>query len=361
MRKNKFNFLKIAFISSVFVFTSLFLLRQNTREARSQTDHVVISEVQIGSESGANDEFIELYNPTDTKVNMSEWSIQRETTTGSFEKKNFDETSTIPAHGYYLVAHTGFTGTSDLSHASFTLASTGTTVFLVNDQVELTTGEETTIVDKVAIGDSAQDAETSAFLTIPDKGQSVERKAKETSTAETMSTGGEDENLGNGHDTNDNSADFILRQVSDPQNSNSPTENLGEITPTVSPTPTGEPSTTPTVTASPSPTVSITLTPTLTPTATTTVTTTPTLTPTTTPTLTVTPSPSPTGEPTTSPTATLTPSPTPKPTSYPKPDDMVIATFNFPGKRTKVCTLSYEVRSSWFFIFLVPRIHCGYI
>ncbi len=39
-----------------------------------------------------------------------------------------------------------------------------------------------------------------------------------------MAAGGADELKGNGHDTNNNAADFVTRTMRDPQNASSPTE-----------------------------------------------------------------------------------------------------------------------------------------
>ena len=106
---------------------------------------------------------------------MSGWSIQIESISGAFDKKNFEALASIPAHGYFLIAHDDYNGSpdADMSHSSFTLSSTGTTVFLVNDQLLLTTGDETSIVDKVAIGSSALDPEGTAFTPIPGSEASI--------------------------------------------------------------------------------------------------------------------------------------------------------------------------------------------
>ncbi|MGC8928828.1 MAG: lamin tail domain-containing protein, partial [Myxococcota bacterium] len=54
--------------------------------------------------------------------------------------------------------------------------------------------------------------------------KSVERKARNTSIAATMQSGGIDEFLGNGYDTDNNANDFIVRDTKEPQNSSSPPE-----------------------------------------------------------------------------------------------------------------------------------------
>jgi len=67
---------------------------------------LVISEVQIKGSSVkgdlANDEFIEIYNPTDHDIDLSNWSIQyRGSKSTSFYKKNFVNDNSIPAKGYF--------------------------------------------------------------------------------------------------------------------------------------------------------------------------------------------------------------------------------------------------------------------
>jgi hypothetical protein len=220
MKRNLAERLVITAFSS-FIVLSLFSLIK-TRVAYSATTHLVISEVQFAGDNGANDEFIEIYNPTNNPVDISTWSIQRKTATESpsFTKKNFTSPAIVPAHGYYLIAHTSYNGTvsADMTHGSFTLTSTGATIFLVNDQILLTAGNEESIVDKVAIGASALHAEGSPFPTIPESEQSIERV---------------------GDDTNNNSVDFILQTNPNPQNSGitpAPTS-----VPTASPTPTTSP------------------------------------------------------------------------------------------------------------------------
>lgn len=242
---------------------------------KSSTNNVVISEVQISGDGigSADDEFIELYNPTNNVIDIHSWSIQRETTGGTFLKKNFVAPANIPAHGYYLISNTNYNGTvaPDLSHSSFTLSSTGTTVFLVSNQVLLTTGDEATIVDKVGLGSLSLDSEVSPFATVPPANSSIERI---------------------GDDTDNNSVDFHLRAVSDPQNSQSIV---------VTPSPTATTSPTPTSTPTPSPTD------TPTPTASPTPTEIPTSTPTEIPTLTPSPTPVETSTPTASPISTSAP------------------------------------------------------
>src|SRR3989338_1021266 len=129
-----------------------FYFSKDSKKAQADTaSHIVISEIQIAGDGAdpANDEFIELYNPTNSVIDISDWSIQRETVGGVFLKKNFVSPASISAHGFYLIAHADFNGSAvpDLSHSSFILSSTGTTIFLVNNKTLLSEGDEVSIVD----------------------------------------------------------------------------------------------------------------------------------------------------------------------------------------------------------------------
>jgi hypothetical protein len=324
------------YLSKILVFFSLFLLVVifivNAPDAKAApASHVVISEIQTKGVT-ADDEFVELYNPTAQDITMSSWRLTRKNSSGTEGNLVASLSGTIKAHGYYLIAHpTKYLGltTPDKTYSSTSSA-------LANDNTVLLYSDAgVTLIDKVGWG-AAMDKESSASAN-PNVGEGLERKADTSSTVNSMTSGGLDEQLGNAEDTDNNENDFILRVVSQPQNSNSALEPVPTSTPTItptstptnSPTPTDTPTMTPTSTPTPtdSPTPTPTATPTATPTVTPTPTSTPTLTPTTTPTNSPTPTLSPTGTPSATPTPTTTVTATP--TSQPGP---MIPQFNL------VCT-----------------------
>ncbi len=290
--------------------------------AHSAANHIVISEIQIGGTS-STDEFVELYNPTSNSVVMENWRLQRKTAGGSVNNLVLNLDGTIPAFGYFLVAHPNYQGnvTPDIQYsASSSAIADNNTVLLYSDA-------GITVVDKVGFGASVGDFETATFAANPAENGSIERKALATSTAETMASGGQDENLGNGNDTDDNSADFVMREISDPQNS-SMTENPNP--PTSTPTPTIEPTATPTSTPSP----------------------------------TEDPSPTPTEVPTSTPTptATATPIPTQVPTMIPTPTTptpfKVLGKFNLIDKQV-VCGWTFKSARFGFLTMRVPKLVCN--
>ncbi|MBX3000919.1 MAG: lamin tail domain-containing protein [Caldilineaceae bacterium] len=175
-------------------------------------DHVVISEVRHDG-TGSN-EFVELYNPTDTPVVMSGWRLRRKNSAGTEENLVVTLNGTIPAYGYFLIGHgTGYTGTValDVAYSAPSNALTNNfTVLLYSDA-------GVTLVDKVGYG-TAADFEGSQAPN-PSATASIERKAFYFSTAVDMGAG--HATLGNGYDSNNNSNDFVLRTTPNPQNSSS--------------------------------------------------------------------------------------------------------------------------------------------
>jgi hypothetical protein len=72
-------------------------------------DHVLISEVRSRGLGGGNDEFIELYNPTDSVIPMDDaWSIMVRGSTALKYFTRWQGTAgsnlSIPAHGHFLLA-----------------------------------------------------------------------------------------------------------------------------------------------------------------------------------------------------------------------------------------------------------------
>ncbi|MBU0570141.1 lamin tail domain-containing protein [Patescibacteria group bacterium] len=273
------------------------------------TNSIVISEVQIAGAT-TTDEFIELYNPTSSSVDMEGWRLTRKTSSGNQSNLVLSISGVIPAHGYFLIAHPNYDGTTtyDLPYSATSNAVSA------NNSVVLYSDASITVVDKVGMGD-AIDVETTATEN-PATDTSLERKAQSTSTLTSMAPGGVDEFAGNGEDTNNNFNDFLTKDVPQPQNSSSPTESLGEE-PTVTPTPSPEPTESPTPTPEP----------------------------------TVTPTPEPTETPV--PTPTIEPTPTPSPS----PVGKIIGRFMFPGKTT-ICTLNYKMVQIGFFQAIFPRVIC---
>ncbi len=146
-------------------------------------NHLVISEIQVaGIDSG--DEFIEIYNPTETAVSLDGWSIQY--ISGSSEdispsKKNFNSTSTVLAKSFFLIAKglaadgsDGYRGVSDLSHRSFSLSgvSSGGIIILVSTTTPITSFSDSFIVDLAFYGNTQLLGAGSA---VPENSQSLER------------------------------------------------------------------------------------------------------------------------------------------------------------------------------------------
>lgn len=176
-------------------------------------DHIVISEIQIAGTDTTND-FIELYNPTESAVSLSGWKLKKRNSAGNDGAIiTFGSGATIPSHGYFLWANT-----TDGFHTSIS-ADDGTTATVSPDNsIALTTPGET-IVDQVAWGSAPNSfVEGSAIASNPPANQSLERKAQSSSDVTSM-TSGSDVSKGNGHDTENNSTDFILRTTTQPQNS----------------------------------------------------------------------------------------------------------------------------------------------
>lgn len=330
----------------------LVLVTINTQAVFSAASHLVISEVLIGSTGAGENEFIEIYNPMETAVDISGWIVSRKTASADIASQS--ALATIPAsteikgHGYYLIAHQSYTGTTsaDLIYADNSIASNNT-LYLKNNSGS--------VIDKLGFG-TTNDAENTAKGN-PSTGASVERKANATSTATTLSTG-IDIFLGNGEDTDNNSSDFVNRTNPEPQNAQSAVE-----TSLTTPIPSATSISSPTVSPSISPTATSSSTPM--PSASTTPTTSPTMSPTSSPS--VAPTPTQTVAPTITPSPTITPNPisTPKPSATVKPSmsptptatPRVFININL-GHRSRVCTVSYETRKILFLTIRIPRIDC---
>lgn len=185
----------------------------------TSTNHIVISEVQIHG-ANANHDFVELYNPTNSDVNLNGWQLNKKISSGtSSSLVLIGSGKSIKAHGFFLWANSegGYSASinSDVSNGNY---------ITENNSIELE-NQTNTIIDKVAWGNgSNQYIEGLSFPNNPATNQSIERKAFSGSTTITMGSGGIDQNNGNSFDSDNNSTDFILRTLSNPQNSSSAVE-----------------------------------------------------------------------------------------------------------------------------------------
>ena len=138
----------------------------------------------------------------------------------------------LPARRYYLMtsvrnasAGTGFTGSmaSDLA-ATTALGFNGTAGHVRIGPALSTAPVDPATVDTVGWGTAAGPEGMPTPIATGGPLVSLERKANAMSTSMSMTTGGADELLGNGEDTDNNAADFVPRATRDPQNSMSPQE-----------------------------------------------------------------------------------------------------------------------------------------
>ncbi|MGF9906222.1 chitobiase/beta-hexosaminidase C-terminal domain-containing protein [Brevibacillus porteri] len=189
----------------------------------ARADHVVISEVYGGGgNSGAHykNDFIELYNPTDTAVSLVGWSVQYAAATGTSWNKT-DLTGSIAPYGFYLIQQAaGSGGVADLPapEVTGTLAMAGAQgkVALVSHATPLTGADVSSqpgVVDMVGYGGAnAYEGNSPASAT-----------SNSTSAQRISDASGIVPNGGNGWDTNNNGNDFITGAPT-PKNTQSPVE-----------------------------------------------------------------------------------------------------------------------------------------
>lgn len=192
----------------------------------SMSAPVVISEIKTAAVGNVNNEFIELYNRTDANFDLSNFNIAyTASTTSSLAAWTASTTLTgvIPARGFYLIGKNGgYAGatSTNKTYSNFSMDEVGGYVGLVNPMGMA--------MDMVGYGSLTTPslAEGGSPASAPQANGSIERKAYPSSSPSTM-IGGVHLTKGNGSDSNNNSADFIIRSainLSDPQNIAAPTE-----------------------------------------------------------------------------------------------------------------------------------------
>ena len=222
------------------------LQRDTDGDGRGDACDLVISELAAAGPSGADDEFVELYNPGQEDVSLAGWALQsRGPTAGSWSSINtFTGTGlVIRARGYFLVGSgtaTGYSGTPAADFVARTTTGNPKVMGLANanGHVRLvlpgattaTPGTDPLVADTIGYGSGASFGEGApapqgAWGTgAPYQPASLERKANAGSTSMSMAPGGADATAGNGHDSNVNGNDVVTRAQRQPQSTASPAE-----------------------------------------------------------------------------------------------------------------------------------------
>jgi uncharacterized repeat protein (TIGR01451 family) len=179
------------------------LLNSSARAKPLISTTVLISEVQTAGASSADLEFVELYNTSINPLSLNGYKLVYRSAGGTSDTPvyTFLPTQTVPAHGYFLLVHTGQSvGVTPDATFGTSMAAAGGGLAIS------TTG---TIVDSVGWGTATNAFVETSAAAAPPTGQSIERKP-----------GGA---FGSGQDTDNNANDFQVLTTPTPQNTASPT------------------------------------------------------------------------------------------------------------------------------------------
>jgi glucan-binding YG repeat protein/uncharacterized protein YdeI (BOF family) len=225
-RKMKFKRWTSTFMAALLLISTFLPSGLIGKAHAEQADHVVISQVfgagGNSSSSGTapyNKDFIELYNPTDQDIDLTNWSVQYGSSGGTTWQVT-PLSGIIKAHGYYLISEGGGAAGIDLptpdASGAISMSGTAGKVALFKDKTTTASGAKPAdTVDFVGFG-SANAYEGSAATKAPSNTTSVQRRPY----ANVDPAPGK----GNAWDTDDNAADFFVGSVAAPRNTASPTE-----------------------------------------------------------------------------------------------------------------------------------------
>ena len=196
-------------IKIALVLIAIMILAAPIAIAQEVPAHVVISEVQI-----ATNEFVELYNPTNSAIDMTDWHWcyfpDDRNWNNSYRDKTFPEGAIIQAHGFYLIGLKSFPEpSSDWQVYNFTQLADSGSVGIFPWDPNTKTAEEAKAgkIDAVGWGSVIYVYETATAST-PGSGKSIERKPLKDGYAPCQ-------------DTDANSVDFFVQDTPTPKNRSS--------------------------------------------------------------------------------------------------------------------------------------------
>lgn len=142
---------------------------------------LLISEIQTTGGAGkTTNDFVRIYNPNDTQVNLNGYRLVKRTAEGVTDTlmKSWPEDELVESHGFYLWANSAYEGISeDIGE----LPNVTTSASIAdNNGVAIWHGanDEGEIIDSIGWGESVNEfIEGSVFVTNPEVGQVLKRKA----------------------------------------------------------------------------------------------------------------------------------------------------------------------------------------
>ncbi len=168
----------------------IFFTLSGSAYALTNPSGMLIVEVQTGSSTSASEEFIELYNQSDTAINLANYRIEytsASSTNFATPSRVISLSGTLSSHGRYLIASSGYLTQQANTSFAATLAKTG-------GQIRLVSTENSLIIHDLVGWGSASIPETQA-TPAPNGGESLQRKVQTD---------------GSYQDTDNNNQDFIV-------------------------------------------------------------------------------------------------------------------------------------------------------